>query len=223
EQGGGDEVASGQFRGQVGALAADDDAGSLGAAGGDVALDALLLAPADHGADHRGGGERVGEPLGGGGLGERVDELVPAGAGHQQPGLGDAGLAVDHERHRQQGGDDLVDVGVVEDDRGGLAAQFQGDAGDAGGAGGHDLLARGGAAGEGDLVDSGVVDEVGALLPVGGDDVEHALGQARLTQGVGEVVGRQRRLGRRLEDDRASRGERGGDLEGGGAQRPVPG
>lgn len=81
-------------------MAADNDAGSLRTAGSDIAFDAFPLTFADHGADLCGGVEGIADPLFGDGLGERIDEFVFAGAGNQQPGLGDAGLTIDHERHR---------------------------------------------------------------------------------------------------------------------------
>jgi hypothetical protein len=74
--------------------------------------------------------------------------------------MGDAGFAVVAERGEPETGRDRVQVGVVQDDGGGLAAQLQADA--------LELLARDrsdsapgrGRAGEGDLADAGVGDEI---------------------------------------------------------------
>src|SRR5690606_8281198 len=99
EQGGGDEPAARQLRRQGGPLAADNDPGAFLASGGGAAVAALLRASAHHGADPRGRVDRVAGPLRSHAWGARVNERVFAGAGDEQPGLGDAGLAVDHERH----------------------------------------------------------------------------------------------------------------------------
>ena len=97
------------------------------------------------------------------------------------------------------------DVGVVEDDGGGLAAELEGAAGDALAADRGDPAAGGGRAGEGDLVDARVAHQQLGDLAVGGDDVEHAGGQADLLGDLGQDVARAGRLGRHLDDRPCSR------------------
>ncbi len=69
-------------------------------------------------------------------------------------------------------------VHVVEDDRGGLAAELEGAAGDPLAADGGDAPAGGRRPGEGDLVDPRVADQELGHLPVRGHHVEHARREA---------------------------------------------
>src|SRR5581483_6111335 len=158
----------------LGTPAADSDFGALLLADADVALDALTLAGSDERTDGRLGVEGVADDLVAQLLGDALGHLVVAVAGGEDAGLGHARLAVDEDGAAEKSGDGLVEVGVVEDDGGRLAAQLEGDAPQALAAQRRDALAGGGAAGEADLVDVGVGDEVLAHGPVGGDDVEHA-------------------------------------------------
>ena len=64
--------------------------------------------------------------------------------------------------------------------------------------------AGGGGAGEGDLVDARVAHEVLADLAAGGDHADDALRDAGLLEQLGHEHGVERRLGRRLDDDRAA-------------------
>ena len=73
----------------------------------------------------------------------------------------------------------LVEIGVVEDDVGRLAAELEAEALAGAGGGGADDLADLGRAGEGDLVDIGMVDDGGAGVALAGDDVDDALGAGR--------------------------------------------
>ena len=116
-----------------------------------------------------------------------------------------------------------VEVGVVEDDGGGLAAELEGDAAQVLRAELGDVPAGGAGTGEGDLVDARVGDEVLAVLAAGGDDVQHARGQADLLRDLGQQVGVERGLRRRLEHHGAAGDQRGGELERGDEQRDVPG
>ena len=79
-------------------------------------------------------------------------------------------------------------------------------------------------AGEGDLVDAGVLDErrAGAGAEPG-QDVEDAAGQAELLDQRGERERRDGRVLGRLEHDRVAAGERGPSLPGQHHQRRVPG
>ncbi len=162
-------------RGPSGGRAADDDAGALVLAERDVLLDPLLLALGDQRADLGGGVGGVADRHRAHRLGQRVDDPVVAAAAGEDAGLGDARLAVVHERGEPQARHRGVEVGVVEHDRGRLAAQLEADplqllAADRG-----DLAAGRGGAGEGDLVDAGVRHQVLAGLAAAGHDVDHAV------------------------------------------------
>ena len=60
-------------------------------------------------------------------LGQRVHHLVVAIARGEDAGLGHAGLTVVHERGALEAGGDHREIGVVEHDRGGLAAELEAD------------------------------------------------------------------------------------------------
>ena len=118
--------------------------------------------------------------------------------------------------------DGLVERGVVEDDVRGLAAELE-----------RQLLARAcelaldrladlRRAREGDLVDVGVLDQLGACASVARDDVDDAGRQLGLAEHIGEEQGRERRRLGGLEDDRVSGGQRGRDLPREHEQREVP-
>ena len=82
-----------------------------------------------------------------------------------KPGAGAADLALVEPDRVDQPLDGRVNIGIIEDDVGGFAAQFQGQ----GLARARPSLSRiarptGGRAGEGDLVDAGVVHEVPARV-----------------------------------------------------------
>ncbi len=76
-------------------------------------------------------------------------------------------------------GDGGVEIGVVENDVGGFAAEFERDFFEVAGAGLDDELADFGRAGEGDFVHVGMRGECGAGgFAEAGDDVDHAFGEA---------------------------------------------
>lgn len=87
--------------------------------------------------------------------------------------------------------DGLFDVGVVEDNIGGFAAEFEGDFLEVGGRRGlHDSAADEGGAREGDLVDVHVCGEGRARgLAEAGDDVEDAWGETGFFDEAGEDEG----------------------------------
>jgi hypothetical protein len=118
--------------------------------------------------------------------------------------------------------DRLVERAVVEDDVGGLPAQLERVRDAAAGELALDRLPDLGRAGEGDLVDPGVLDELRACRAVAGDDVDRAGRQLGLAAHVGEDEGRERRRLGRLQDDRVAAGERRRHLPRQHEQRKVP-
>ena len=118
--------------------------------------------------------------------------------------------------------DGLVERGVVEHDVGGLAAELERELLAGAGHRPGDLAAHLGRAGEGHLVDAGVLDERPARLAGAGDDVDDTGRQLGLPADVGEGEGRERRGLGRLEDHRVAGGEGRRDLPRQHQQREVP-
>ncbi len=114
------------------------------------------------------------------------------------------------------------EVGVVEDDGGGLAAELEGDPGDPLAAQRGDPPAGRRRAGEGDLVDPRIAHQQLGHLTVGGHHVEDAGGQPDLLGDLGHQVALARGLRRRLEHHRAPGDEGGGDLVADQGHRAVP-
>lgn len=118
---------------------------------------------------------------------DQLDDLVVVTVGHQQPRGQRAALAGvgDHRERREHRGH--VEVGVVEDDHRGLAAQFQEDPLEGAAGGSHDGAAGRGGPGEGDHVDAGVgehradlgSDELSTLTTPGGMSVCSAISSPR--------------------------------------------
>ena len=91
---------------------------------------------------------------------ECVDVLVVACGGNQDAGQRVADLTAVGKAGRPHSGGDLVGCGVIEDDRRGLAAEFETDLGEVGAARCGDGPARRGGTGERDLVHAAVADEL---------------------------------------------------------------
>ena len=154
---------------------------------------------------------------------EPVDKGVVDALLHEDARRRRADLAlVRHDADVRPGGGEL-EVGVVEDEQGGLAARLERDVLHGRRRHAHDLLARRGAAREGDLVDVRVLHQRGAgLAPAPVDDVDHARREAGLLDQPGDVEHGQRRLLRQLEHDGVAAGQRGAQLPGRHAERVVP-
>lgn len=116
-------------------------------------------------------------------------------------GRGAADLAVVEEDTHVAPLDGVVNVGVFKDDGGRLAAEFEGDLLEVGLGGGlQEETAGTGGAGEGDLVDLGVLDDGSAGgRAVARDDVEDTSREG-LGDELGEEESRERGLFGRLED-----------------------
>ena len=110
------------------------------------------------------------------------------------------------EEDRARGaGDRGVEISVLEDDVGRLAAKFERHFLQVARRGMDDQLADFGGTGESYFVDVGMSGQRGARgLAVAGDDVHHALGEAGFHDQLAETQRRKRRLLRRLQDDRAA-------------------
>lgn len=197
----------------VGFVAAGEDLGSGVFGAVDHFGDFCLLGAVDLRRVDDAFGEGVAEFDGfhrGGEFGEKfvVDVFVNVGA---------FGTVADLSAEDDAGVDDAfdggVDVGVVEDNRGGFAAEFEGDFGDVGGAGADDFLSGFDAAGERHHVGEGAGDECVAEGFAGaGDDVEDAFGEVGFGDEFGEFEGGVGRVAAGFDDDGAAGEEGGGDF-----------
>ena len=160
------------------------------------------------------------------------EDRRPAGAiartgaglpGDDDPREGRAHLPGHHALGLRQPRCGEVEVGVVEDDGGGLAPELQGDAGDPFAADRRDAPAGGGRSREGDLVHPGVPHQLLGHLAVGGHDVEDPRRQADLLGHLCHQVALTGRLGGGLEDHGAAGDERGCHLVADQADGSVPG
>ena len=108
------------------APAACDYAAALSAARLDVPLDALALPSARHRTNLRGRVKRIADCERAREAAENLEDLVIARARGKHPRADVARLAVVQHRRAEQGLGGPDEVGVVEDDRGGLAAELEG-------------------------------------------------------------------------------------------------
>ncbi len=208
-----------------GAAAAGQQAGAFGLAAFDVAQHVFHVREAGQRAEVGLGGHRVADA-------DALDALDNSGfergqhaARHEHAGTVGADLAGAEEvgHHRDVGG--AVEVGVIADHQRRLAAQFHGHFLQRRGRGaGHDLLAGGDAAGEGDLLDHRVLGQPLADLAARAlHHVEHAGGHAGFGVDLGQPDRGQRGHFGRLEHHRVARGQRRGRLPHGDLDRVVPG
>ena len=132
---------------------------------------------------------------------ELGDERLVDALLDEEPAAGAADLALVEVDAIDDPLDGLVERRVVEDDVRRLAAELERCLLARPGHRAGDQLADRGGAGEGDLVDLGMTDELHADVARSGDDVDHPGRQLRLAHDVGEQVGGQRRGRGGLEDD----------------------
>ena len=153
---------------------------------------------------------------------DSVEHPVIGGPLDQQPGRERAALA---GRSGEPGGksDGCVDVGIGEHDVRGLAAELHDQGLQRGGAGLLQLASGHGAAGEADLVDTGMGHEGVADVGAAGDDVDHSRRDAGFEAEPTEGDRRERRQLRGLDHDAAAGGQRGSAGHAAEAERPVPG
>ncbi len=209
EDGGGEEVA-----GAVGRLAAGDDRRALRHRVVDEVGDLVAGLGIDQRADRDAVLEAVAEL-------ERLHprgELLDEGVVHRLVDVeavgGGAGLA--HVAHLgdHRALDRGIEVGVVEDDERGVAAELHHRLDDVLRGGGDQLPPDLGRAGEGDDADAQVLEHLAdhRARAARGDDVDDARRHARLLEDRHQGQRGQRRLRGRLEDDGAAGGERRADL-----------
>lgn len=135
--------------------------------------------PGGHQRSHLGGvGQRVADgQTPPGEVGDGVDDLGVTGSGGcEDAGAEPADLPVVEKCCCVEGVEVRGQVGVVEDDGGGLSAELEGDGGaEQFAAGAADGASGTGGAGERDFVDAPPVgNEIGAEFASAGDDVQHA-------------------------------------------------
>lgn len=220
ENGGLDEVALVAV-----ALAARLDSGALLLARLDIAHDAVVLELADLRALECVLGEGVADLVLLGALLEGGNELVVDAVLHVNARAGAAALAVVEVDTKVDPVDGVVNVGVVEDNVGRLAAQLERDLLQVGRRGGlHDLPADDGGAREGDLVDVHVRGDGGTGgLAEARDDVDDSRGEPSLLDVLCRDEAGQGRLLGSLQDDSVTRGQGRSQLPRPHEQGEVPG
>jgi hypothetical protein len=135
----------------------------------------------------------------------------------------DADLARIEEDRAGGSGGYLGDIDIGHDHDGRLAAEFERDALERSGRVAVDELADLGRAGEGDLVDIGMLDHtVAGRVSIAGDDVDDAGREACLRDQVGQAQRGERGLLGGLQHERAACRQGRRDLEAGHQQREVP-
>jgi hypothetical protein len=152
-----------------------------------------------------------------------VDELIVQLPGHQCASAGFAYLSGVDEAAVQHPVDGKVEVGVVQDDRRALAAEFERDLLDVPGGQPHDLATHRGGPGERDLADVGMAGQAGTGLgTVTGHDVEHSGRQAVAFGDAGEFQDRERGVFVGFDHHAVAGRQRGADLPQRQQQRKVP-
>lgn len=191
----------------------------------DVLHDAVELELGDLRTLEGVGGEGVTELVLGGTLPEASDELVVDALLDQQPRAGAAALTVVEEDTKVGPRDGVVNVGILEDNVGGLATQLKGNLLEVAlGSGLEDGTADSGGTGEGNLVNVHVAGDGGTSdTTETGDDVDHTRGETSLLDELTGVQTGERGLLGGLEDDGVTGSNGGGDLPRPHEEGEVPG
>lgn len=220
EDGGLDEVALVTV-----ALTTSLDSSTLLLTGLDVTHDAVILELADLGALEGLVVEGVADLVLLGALLEGRHKLVIDTLLDVYTRTSAAGLAVVKVDTEVDPVNGLVDIGVVEDDVGGLATKLKGNLLQVGLGGSlHDLAADQGRAGEGNLVNVHVGGDGGTSNSAEtGDDVENARRETGLLDELSKDESRKRRLFSGLHDDSVTGGQGRANLPGKHEEREVPG
>src|SRR5262249_17421473 len=142
----------------------------------------------------------------------------------EEPAAGTAALALVEEQAEVGAFDCGIEVGVGKDYVRALAAQLQADALEVTlGGGFHDELAREVFTGESDLFDVHMAaDGSAGSGPKSGDDIDHAVGDARFLCKLGDAQGGERRLLRRFQNNGAAGRQGRAPFPGLHEQREVP-
>ena len=141
-----------------------------------------------------------------------VGEFLCPAFRHEDAGQREADLSGDRHGIDHQARQRRREIGIVEQDGGGLASEFEADAGQSLGAGGSDVASRRRRAREGHLVDGRMADQMVADLPSCRDEVEDARRQPGGLDRLREDIGFERGFRGGLGDERAPGCEPGGDL-----------
>ena len=206
------------------ALAAGRKERALVLANSDVVEDDLHLLFGDHRAERRGAIAGIADPERFRARRQPLDHLVvnPLLDEHARARRADLTRVEENARRRGLGGG--IEIGVVKDDVGGLAAELKRYALEIARGALHDSTADAGRSGEGDLVDVGVIDEGLAHDPPGAcDDIQHARRQSRLERKFADAQRRQRRQLGRLHDNGAAARQGRRELPHPDHQREIPG
>ena len=118
--------------------------------------------------------------------------------------------------------DDLSEVSISQHDGCRLATELEADSLELLSAHGADLAPHGCRAGEGDLVDAGMLDQMCSDRAIPGHNAHHALGDSGLNQEITQQEGAQRRLQGRFEYDAAAGQERGHEFGDPSEERHIP-
>lgn len=156
---------------------------------------------------------------------EALNKLVVDALLNEETRTGTAALAVVEKDTEVGPGDGVINICIIEDDVGRLAAQLQRDLLQVALRGGlEDGAANSGRTREGDLVDAHVRCDGGTRNATKtGDDVDHTRRESRLLAQLSRVESRQRSLLSCLEDDGVTGCNGGTDLPRPHHQREVPG
>ena len=189
---------------------------------GDCLTNACLLRAAGDRAQTGGGIHRVAQGPILGGFDRQSLDLLAAAFRHDQPGKGGANLARVDKSLTQRRGDGLFHVGIIQDDVGGLSAQFQSDFLEPRGRRPGDCPAAAGRSGKRNHVDIGMRNQSFAGLATADDQVEDAGGRACVVKNFRQNDRVQRRHFARLQNHRATGRQSWRDLGHDLVKRKIP-
>ena len=200
-----------------------DNRHALGLRAADETLDPRLLPGIDDRPEIGIVGRKTrlqgGEPLG-----DARGRLLPDGALHQDAGTGRAGLPRILDDRRDHDGDGRVEIGILEQDLRALATQFQHAADMVPGRRGLDQRAHLRRTREGDEIDPRMFGKGSArLMAEAGNDIDRALGEARLGGEFGNAQHGQAGILGRLQHRGIAHGQSRAKRAAGHLRRIVPG
>lgn len=186
-----------------------------------VAGDLVVVLLGDHRADLGFRVGRVADDQAPGTGGELADEARVHALLDEDAAAGGAALAVERKDGEQRGVQGTVQIGIFKDQHRRLAAQFHRVLFKPRGL--HDLLAGGGAAGEGDGAHVRVAHQgIAGGGAVALDHIEHTVGDTGLDCQAAQLVGGQRRKLAHLQHRRVAQRQAWRGLPGGGHERHIP-